>query len=837
MTTEVLFTPTPSSSSNGQMALIRGKGGEQFENGGDAARRSRRNLSGGGSEMSTNCQRNGTPNGKGRRTSGDSESAEKDSPKTIRSPRCEAFVMTGEKMLSLNPKISPCYAKMCQNQLPPTVEVDSPPRQQPTDPFDAFPSQHRSGDRERQRIKDFPPPMVAESFDRSEIERESGEAICDKQQTANNGGEAIETEKGGNERTEGAEEGGRETTTSTDRMPSTSHGSKSTPTTPSKEICETKIRKKHREEMASETIDKRRVTDGEGQNEEDGAKRNAIGKCQNGEKKARKHRKVSARSSDILTWTNSQQSVAYPTETIAQMARHFFTRRDGFKGTKISAILVQKDELSLRISCEFLALFNFAGLRIDVALRDFLGHVQLCGDICQRERLLEHFAKRYFECNPTVFNSADDVRLLASALILLSADLHGTVVRNASEKAMSCREFIDNLSHSEHNKFDTAMLRELYVGVSERPINWRRTENDETEGSVQSSSTDQHKFETRFGRILSSKRRDSSVISELKSDSLAGTMVDPEHQVDYKHGWLFRKSIYDADGKRTPFGRRKWLMHYVTVRGMVLYLHQNEQSFSSACRYVTFRNCILLHHAFAEPCCDYTKRRNVFRLRTAQLGESLFQTSESAEVQCWCDAINYVAAAFSTPALPAPVGANGLVGFYRPRLPSTATHLSIPDQLGAHEQRMEETALSLARLREKAPPMKAKGRVVHEYFYKERFLETEKNRYAVYVSILRDKLTRASSVLRSGGSFASYAVQNIVNPSVFEEMSRGGRPCSSVTSTMDTAEDQLPNEDGTIATTTTADIANVDHTQPNKHKKVESIRQHQSRSQRFRAKT
>ena len=30
-----------------------------------------------------------------------------------RSPRCEAFVMTGDKMLNLNPKISPSYAKVC----------------------------------------------------------------------------------------------------------------------------------------------------------------------------------------------------------------------------------------------------------------------------------------------------------------------------------------------------------------------------------------------------------------------------------------------------------------------------------------------------------------------------------------------------------------------------------------------------------------------------------------------------------------------------------------------------------------------------------------------------
>ncbi|VDK64453.1 unnamed protein product [Cylicostephanus goldi] len=35
-----------------------------------------------------------------------------DSPSTTRSPRCEAFVMTGDKILNLNHHISPNYAKV-----------------------------------------------------------------------------------------------------------------------------------------------------------------------------------------------------------------------------------------------------------------------------------------------------------------------------------------------------------------------------------------------------------------------------------------------------------------------------------------------------------------------------------------------------------------------------------------------------------------------------------------------------------------------------------------------------------------------------------------------------
>jgi hypothetical protein len=41
------------------------------------------------------------------------------------------------------------------------------------------------------------------------------------------------------------------------------------------------------------------------------------------------------------------------------------------------------------------------------------------------------------------------------------------------------------------------------------------------------------------------------------------------------------------------------------------------------------------------------------------------------------EAINYVAAAFSTPALPTPVASAGTPTFYRPLLPSAPTNFTI----------------------------------------------------------------------------------------------------------------------------------------------------------------
>lgn len=81
-------------------------------------------------------------------------------------------------------------------------------------------------------------------------------------------------------------------------------------------------------------------------------------------------------------------------------------------------------------------------------------------------------------------------------------------------------------------------------------------------------------------------------------------------------------------------------MQFATIRGMVLYLHKNENGFNRS-RHEIFNNCIRLHHSYsiakilvsgelldyflAEVPKDYTKKPYVFRLRTADLGEFLFQ--------------------------------------------------------------------------------------------------------------------------------------------------------------------------------------------------------------------
>ena len=57
------------------------------------------------------------------------------------------------------------------------------------------------------------------------------------------------------------------------------------------------------------------------------------------------------------------------------------------------------------MAAEYLALYNFAGLRVDAALRRFLGAFALHGESQERERVLLHFSRRYLHCNPSLFDN------------------------------------------------------------------------------------------------------------------------------------------------------------------------------------------------------------------------------------------------------------------------------------------------------------------------------------------------------------------------------------------------------------------------------------------------
>ena len=121
-------------------------------------------------------------------------------------------------------------------------------------------------------------------------------------------------------------------------------------------------------------------------------------------------------------------------------------------------------------------------------------------------------------------------------------------------------------------------------------------------------------------------------------------------------------------------GKRSWKMFYVVLRDMILYLYKDEQALRKSST-VGSHNAIRIHHCLASKATDYTKKQHVFRVKTADWAEYLFQTSNTRECQEWIDTLNFVSASLSAPPLPGAVGSQRK--FQRPLLPATYTRLNL----------------------------------------------------------------------------------------------------------------------------------------------------------------
>ncbi|VDP13127.1 unnamed protein product [Onchocerca flexuosa] len=547
-------------------------------------------------------------------------------------PRSEFFLMTGDKIINLNHKISPRYAEMHCEQLPPTTEkADLPAVRKP---FDDFPSTMQENSRNRRFNLESAVPASQSENGLHEEEYLQDIEIDDK-----NSSVTVNIDR--NNRSCTAEASGSPVTWISNALSSHYSNSAAAPRSPKTE---------RENAVVSRSFESSR-------SEPNSPSKASVPVINNFVSTIR-----------CSSPTDYNKRSEFDVEVSVDLAKRLFVL-DGFKSEEVAAHLSKINEFGKSVAEEYCALFNFSGIRLDAALRDFLSRFCLTGGTQERTHITEHFAKRYYECNPTLFRSADQVYALTCALLLLNSDLHGPNVG----RRMSSRDFVDNLSHTEHI-FDCSLLKTLYIAIKEQPIKWV--------GELEGTSFNDVSMEDDIASQFYEKKK-KKMLSKSRST------VSDDDQIEYKAGWVVRKCLFDRDGKRTPFGRRGWKMVYARLRGMVLYLHKDENGFRRD-RFQTFNNAILLHHALAEKPEDYCKRQHIFKLRTANL--------DSLQAE----------------------------------------------QLKAHEKKEAEMRLKLEELMKTAPSLKAKGRVVQDFFCKERFLYQERERYQRYVEILRENVNALS---------------------------------------------------------------------------------------------
>ncbi|XP_034458070.1 PH and SEC7 domain-containing protein 4 [Hippoglossus hippoglossus] len=395
-------------------------------------------------------------------------------------------------------------------------------------------------------------------------------------------------------------------------------------------------------------------------------------------------------------------------EMARRLAEQLF-KLDGIQPVDVVKHLDKDNDFSHAVGEEYLKFFDFTGQTLDHALRSFLKVVVLIGESQERERVLQHFACRFHQCNPEAFSSSGAVLALTCALMLLNTDLHGQHVG----KSMSSSQFVSNLDGmNEGENFSKDLLKSLHNSIKSEPLEWA-VDEDELQNSVL--------LEEDVGddAQLRSKANPFQVVAHDKNALVV------------KEGFLLRKLHADIDGKRTPWGKRGWKTFYGVLRGMVLYLQKDDYKRDHQVN----EEVVSVHHSVAEQATDYTKKPHVFRLQTADWRVFLFQASSKVEMKSWISRFNLVSALHSSPPFPAAVGSQRK--FFRPILPASQSAHTLERQLQFHAGKLESFKADLFYLQQNPPEgRKARAKELEEHRIRAEYLHYEMCRYEIYIQVL-----------------------------------------------------------------------------------------------------
>jgi PH/SEC7 domain-containing protein len=247
---------------------------------------------------------------------------------------------------------------------------------------------------------------------------------------------------------------------------------------------------------------------------------------------------------------------------------------------------------------------------------------------------------------------------------------------------MTLIEFIENLKGlNDGENFSDELLESLYNAIKSEPLECAPTDIEDIP------------LEGRVGN-LNNATNGGYQLRPIGCNPFL-QLPDPHLAKEYKIGWLLRKCCTEADGKKAPFLKRSWKMFYASLRDMVLYLHKDDKGFKTN-SFDNISNAIRIHHAHATVASDYKKKQFVFRLKTADWAEYLFQTSNTCELNEWVNIINLVASMFSSPPLASAVGSAKT--FQRPLLPVSITRYTLQEQLDYHKKLIKQIQYDLNKL-------------------------------------------------------------------------------------------------------------------------------------------
>ncbi|GBG24000.1 Brefeldin A-inhibited guanine nucleotide-exchange protein 1 [Hondaea fermentalgiana] len=162
-----------------------------------------------------------------------------------------------------------------------------------------------------------------------------------------------------------------------------------------------------------------------------------------------------------MYWLEYAQDLnVLPTPVTPKDIADFFLKTPGLDKAAVGEYLSEDPAykpFNHEVMQAYLASFDFAGVRIDRALRMFLASFRLPGEAQRVDRVVEAFGKQLYAQNTTpapeghedadedarcIFRSADAAYIFAFSIIMLHTDLHNQGI--TAEKKMKLHEFVRN---------------------------------------------------------------------------------------------------------------------------------------------------------------------------------------------------------------------------------------------------------------------------------------------------------------------------------------------------------------------------------------------------------
>ncbi len=131
----------------------------------------------------------------------------------------------------------------------------------------------------------------------------------------------------------------------------------------------------------------------------------------------------------------------------------------------------KEGEFMNKIRLAYIRTMRFTGKSFDEALRELLtkGGFRLPGEAQKIDRILDAFAKCFYQDNKDSYRDSDSLLVLAYAIVMLNTDLHKDAIKKKGK--MTKEQFIRNLRQDkEEDNFPREMLEAIYDSIQGKEI-------------------------------------------------------------------------------------------------------------------------------------------------------------------------------------------------------------------------------------------------------------------------------------------------------------------------------------------------------------------------------